>query len=120
ARGNRALIAAGTGLGEALLVWDGHRWHPSASEGGHTDLAPRDRVEDELLLWLRERYGRVSYERVLSGPGLADLYRFLAHAGRGQADEETARAFAQAPEPAAVVTESALTGLCERAQLALT
>ncbi len=117
--GNRALIAAGTGLGEALVVWDGARWHPSASEGGHADFAARDELEDELLRWLRARHGRVSYERVLSGPGLANLYRFLEETGRGAASAEVARRFADAQDPAAVVTEAALEGSCERARMAL-
>lgn len=117
--GNRAVIAAGTGLGEALLVWDGARWHPSASEGGHTDFAPRDALEDELLQWLRGKHARVSYERVLSGPGLADLYRFLGATRRGTEPPGMAARFAAAPDPAAVVTAAALDGSCERARLAL-
>jgi glucokinase len=118
-RGNRALIAAGTGLGEALLVWhDGH-WHPTASEGGHSDFAPRDALEDEFLVWLRGRFGRASYERVLSGPGLADLYRFLGETERGHASPSVLEQFADAQDPAAVVTEAALEGRCERAVLAL-
>jgi len=119
AAGNRALIAAGTGLGEAILHWDGASWRPMASEGGHTDFGPRDALEDELLRWLRGKYGRVSYERILSGPGLADLYRFFRETGRGEEPREVAHAFDDAPEPAAVVTESALDGSCERARLAL-
>ncbi len=117
--GNRALLAAGTGLGEALLVSDGADWRPSASEGGHADFGPRDALEDELLAWLRARHGRVSYERVLSGPGLADLYRFLAATRRGEAAPEVARAFDAAEDPAAVVTAAALDGSCGRARLAL-
>ncbi len=117
--GNRALIAAGTGLGEALLPWTGERWHPSPSEGGHTDFGPRDALEDELLAWLRAKYARVSYERVLSGPGLADLYRFFRATQRGHEPSEVAIRFDHAPEPAAVVTESALDGSCERARLTL-
>lgn len=119
ARGNRALIAAGTGLGEALIVWDGERHHPSASEGGHVDFASRDAFEDELSLWLRARYHRVSYERVLSGAGLADLYRFLSATGRGDESPAMAQRFAAAPDPAAVVSAAALDGSCERAALAL-
>lgn len=120
ADGNRALIAAGTGLGEALLVRDGAGWHPSPSEGGHVDFAPRDEVEDELLRWLRARYvGHVSYERVLSGPGIADLYRFHADTGRGRPSPGVAREFQVAEDPAAVVTGAALAGACERAALAL-
>jgi glucokinase len=117
--GNRALIAAGTGLGEALLIWDGKTWWPSASEGGHADFAPRDALEDELLQWLRGRYGRVSYERVLSGPGLADLYRFLAATGRETASRDVAARFETAGDPGAVVSTAALDGSCARARLAL-
>ena len=117
--GNRALIAAGTGLGEAILVWDGAGWKPMASEGGHTDFGARDALEDELLLWLRGKYGRVSYERVLSGPGLADLYRFFRETRRGDEPEDVAARFDRADQPAAIVTETALDGSCERARLAL-
>ncbi len=103
--GHRALIAAGTGLGEAILPWDGTGWRPMASEGGHTDFGPRDALEDELLVWLRARYGRVSYERLLSGPGLADLYRFLRDARHGEETAADAAFFDAAPDPAAAVTE---------------
>ena len=117
--GHRVLIAAGTGLGEALLRWDGKGWQPMPSEGGHTDFAPRDSFEDELLHWLRAKYGRVSYERILSGPGLADLYRFHRETRRGHEPDEIAMRFDRADEPAAVVTETALDGSCERARLTL-
>ncbi|MBI5886363.1 MAG: glucokinase [Deltaproteobacteria bacterium] len=85
--GNRALIAAGTGLGEAALFWDGHAHIPSASEGGHADFAARTDIEMELLARLTGRYGHVSYERVLSGAGLEAVYSFLAyrHDGSDQA-----------------------------------
>jgi glucokinase len=118
-RGNRALVAAGTGLGEALLPWDGERWSPMASEGGHTDFAPRDALEDELLVWLRAKYGRVSYERILSGPGLADLYRFMRATGRGHEPAPVAAAFDTASDPAVVVSRAALDGTCERARVAV-
>lgn len=117
--GNRALIAAGTGLGEAILHVDGDGWRPLASEGGHTDFGPRDAFEDELLGWLRAKYGHVSYERILSGPGLADLYRFCRDTGRGDEPAAVAARFDEAAEPAAVVTETALDGSCARARLAL-
>lgn len=119
APGNQGLIAAGTGLGEAALFWDGARHRPSASEGGHSDFGPRDALEDELNQWLRERYGRTSYERILSGPGLADLYRFMTETGRGGEPPEFAGRFAEAADPAAEVTRAALEGSCERARLAL-
>lgn len=75
--GNAALIAPGTGLGEAGLFWDGTEHLPFASEGGHADFAPSDEVEWELLVELAGRFGHVSWERVVSGPGLAALHRFL-------------------------------------------
>ena len=118
-RGNRALIAAGTGLGEALLVWDGTTHRPNASEGGHVDFASRNALEDELSLWLRAKYHRVSYERVLAGAGLADLYRFLSATSRGAESAEMAERFAGAQDPAAVVSAAGLDGSCERAVMAL-
>ena len=82
-KGNVALIAAGTGLGEACLFWDGEKHHVFASEGGHADFAPRDVLEVELLLYLNKTYSEhVSYERVLSGPGLKNIYHFLIQNGR--------------------------------------
>ncbi len=80
--GNIALIAAGTGLGEALLIWDGRTHLVVASEGGHSDFAPRTDEEIELLRFLRKEFGRVSYERILAGPGFFNVYRFLRDTGR--------------------------------------
>jgi glucokinase len=117
--GNRALIAAGTGLGEAVLLPDERGgWRPMASEGGHADFAPADPLEDELNAWLRARHGHVSWERVLSGPGLADLYRFLSATSRGAEPLEFAAAFAASGDPA-LVTHAALNGGHERARLAV-
>jgi glucokinase len=75
--GTRVVLAPGTGLGQALLVAVDGRWVPVASEGGHTDLAPRTEVEIELLRYLEQRHGHASYERVVSGTGLAEVMRFL-------------------------------------------
>lgn len=75
--GNQAVIAAGTGLGEAGLYWDGSRHHPMPCEGGHTDFAPRNQLEVELWEFLQKKYGHVSYERLVSGPGLENLYSFM-------------------------------------------
>jgi glucokinase len=78
ATGNRAVIAAGTGLGEAILYWDGMNFHPLATEGGHTDFAPTDEFEEGLLRYLRQKHGgHVSYERILSGQGIANIYEYL-------------------------------------------
>jgi len=75
--GNIAVIAAGTGLGESALVWDADRYHAVASEGGHADFAPHGEEQIDLLRFLETEFGHVSYERVLSGPGLSNIYRFV-------------------------------------------
>ncbi len=80
--GNRAVIAAGTGLGEAMLYYDGMDYQPIGSEGGHCDFAPMTEQQDALLKWMRNRYPEhVSYERILSGPGIYTLYEFLHESG---------------------------------------
>lgn len=81
-KANQALIAAGTGLGEAGLVWDGKKHHVFACEGGHVDFAPRGALEVELYQYLAKKFGHVSYERVVSGPGMANVYQFLVETGR--------------------------------------
>ena len=77
AEGNAALIAAGTGLGEAGLFWDGREHRPFATEGGHASFAPRNEKETALLRHLLAQFDTVSWERVVSGPGLHQIYRFL-------------------------------------------
>ncbi len=76
-KGNMAVVAPGTGLGEAFITWDGKccRVHPS--EGGHTDFAPKNRLEADLLNYLRGKFDHVSYERVCSGPGISNIYAYL-------------------------------------------
>jgi glucokinase len=81
-KGNVAVIAAGTGLGEAMLYWDGAKHHPLASEGGHVDFAPQTDEEVDLFRWLRAKFGHVSYERILSGPGFHSIFSFLRESGR--------------------------------------
>jgi glucokinase len=76
-RGAISVIAAGTGLGEGVLFWDGRRYRALPSEGGHADFAPRTGLELDLLRFLESEFGHVSCERVLSGPGLFNIYRFL-------------------------------------------
>ena len=116
-QGNMVLIAAGTGLGEALLVWDGQRHLVVASEGGHVDFAPRTDLEMELLRFLRKELGRVSYERVLSGPGLYNVYRFLRETG-GLPEPSWLEDQIATGDPSAVVSEVGLAGghpLCVQA-----
>ncbi len=79
--GNRGLVSPGTGLGECVLLRHAGRWFPVASEGGHADFAPRNDEEVDLLRWLRARYGRASVERVVAGPGLVNVYRWLVDSG---------------------------------------
>lgn len=77
ASGNRAVIAAGTGLGEAGLFWDGQQYRPFATEGGHTSFSPSSELEIALLKHLQQRHQHVSWERIVSGPGLVTLHEFL-------------------------------------------
>jgi glucokinase len=107
-RGNVAVIAAGTGLGEAGILCDGEHRVPFASEGGHADFAPRSEREVTLLRHLLARYGHASYERILSGPGLANLFDFLRDVeGRDPAglDDRVTR-----DELPAAITTAALAG----------
>ena len=114
-----AVIAAGTGLGEALLVWDGARFVPSATEGGHADFAPRDDLEIELLRFLRARFGHVSWERVLSGDGLGNVYDFFRQAVGVPETAENARALAAAPDRNALIGQLGLSRDSEAAARAV-
>lgn len=109
ARGHIAVIAPGTGLGEAILFWDGARHHAIGSEGGHADFAPQSDREVRLLVHLRERFGHVSWERVLSGPGLSDLYDFLRDVEGLAEPPELAARLAEGDRNAAI-TEQGLAG----------
>jgi glucokinase len=116
AEGNRAVIAAGTGLGEAGLFWDGQTHHPFATEGGHTDFAPRDELETELLLFLLKEHERVSWERLVSGIGIVNIYRFFKETGREEEPDWLADAM-RAGEPGAVIAQNAReerSSLCTR------
>lgn len=108
--GNAAVIAAGTGLGMALLVRDGEQFHPSASEGGHQEFAPRDDLEIDLLRFMRGRHSRVSVERLVSGPGLSAIYRFLIESGRCRESSKMKRRLAAAEDPNSVISAAGLAG----------
>jgi len=107
--GNKAIISAGTGLGEAGMFWDGQVHRPFASEGGHTDFAPRNRLEMELLDYSMNHYRRVSYERLLSGPGLFHVYCFLRDTGKGEEPPWLAEEIRQS-DPAPIISHYALNG----------
>jgi len=108
--GNKTLIAAGTGLGEAYLYDDGRDYHPSASEGGHADFAPRNYTEIGLLRYLLKKFGHASYERVLSGPGLFNIYDFFREDGGLEEPGWLKEKIAAAVDASAVITQSALSG----------
>ncbi|MHC1741582.1 MAG: glucokinase [Syntrophobacteraceae bacterium] len=109
ARGNRAIISAGTGLGEAGMFWDGSMHRPFASEGGHVDFAPRNHLEMELLKHVLNRHRRVSYERLVSGPGLVQIHHFLRNAGKGEEPAWLTEQLRQG-EPAPIISQCALEG----------
>ena len=117
--GTRAVLAAGTGLGMVSVSREHGGLVIAPSEGGHADFAPRTALERELAAWLADRHGRASVERVLSGRGLADLYRFLSATARGNESAGFGDRFTAAEDPAALVSEAALERSCERAELAL-
>jgi glucokinase len=102
--GNRALIAAGTGLGEAGIFWNGCEHVPFACEGGHVDFAPRDELEIDLWIYLKRKFNHISFERVISGPGLLEIYHFLVETGRAARSEEVIAAM-KAGDPSRVVSE---------------
>jgi len=108
--GNAVLIAAGTGLGEAMLFWDGKTHRPAASEGGHADFAPRGEVQRALLEHLSAIYGHVSYERVLSGPGLENIYNFLLKRRGREIPEGLRQRFGSVDDAAAVISDEAVKG----------
>lgn len=107
--GNRALIAAGTGLGEAGLMWNGKTHLPFGSEGGHSSFAPNDTIGDELLAYMRKSHGHVSWERVLSGMGMKNLYAFFRERS-GQPEPAWLTDDIQKLDVGAAVTQAGLSG----------
>lgn len=105
--GNAVLISAGTGLGEAILFWNGKQHVPSPSEGGHAEFGPRSHLEIELLEYLFNRFGHVSYERVLSGAGLFYIYQFLRDSKKFGKEPEWLYKKFEPGNPATVISEMA-------------
>ncbi|MBX3319231.1 MAG: glucokinase [Nitrospira sp.] len=112
-----ALIAAGTGLGEAILFWDGKTYRPMPSEGGHADFAPNNDQEIELLRYLRSQYLHVSYERIVSGPGLHAVYEFLRDTKKNEPTWLAEKI--KAGNPPAEISQAGLQGQAEIAQQSL-
>jgi glucokinase len=118
ADGNRAVISARTGLGMAGLFWDGFRHHPFACEGGHADFAPRNDLEMELLGYLQKKYGRISCERILSGPGIKNIYDFLRDSHKADEPEWLCLEMDTASDAPALISQTALEGkaaICDQA-----
>jgi glucokinase len=116
--GNRGLIAAGTGCGMAGILWHRGGYVPVPSEGGHIDFAPRNSTESELLAYLRNQYGHVSYERIISGPGLSNVYSFLCDTGH-HAESDWLVEEMENGDAAAAISKAALAGSCPLARKAL-
>jgi glucokinase len=106
--GPLAVVAPGTGLGEAFLMWDGSRYLAFASEGGHTDFAPTDRLQIGLLQYLLERSDHVSFEHVCSGMGLPNIYAFLRESGYAEEPGWLAEQLAVADDPNPIIAKAAL------------
>jgi glucokinase len=114
---NLALIAPGTGLGQALMVFRNGEYVPVSSEGGHVDFAPANEAEVRLWRYLRSMFGHVSVERVLSGPGLAHIYAWLRDT-EGHREPVWLKGRLEQEDPAKVITEAALNqrqALCREA-----
>jgi glucokinase len=108
AGGALAVIAPGTGLGEAFLIWDGTRYRAFPSEGGHADFAPTTELQAGLFVHLLGRFGHVSVERVCSGPGLLNIYQYLRESGHAPESAEVARGLAAGEDGPRVIGEAAL------------
>jgi len=106
--GTIAVIAPGTGLGEAFLTWDGSRYRAHASEGGHADFAPTNPFELELLRYLLDAFDHVSYERVCSGKGLPNIYAYLKDSGYADEPGWLTERLAAASDPTPVIVSAAL------------
>jgi glucokinase len=106
--GTIAVIAPGTGLGEAFLTWDGSGYRAHASEGGHADFAPSDPTQIELLQYLRERYEHVSYERVCSGIGIPNIYEYLRDSGFGRESPEFSELLGAGADRTRLILDAAL------------
>ena len=110
--GTAVIIGAGTGLGVGIINWNGKTWEVLPSEAGHADFAPINELQDRLLIYLRRTFGRVSWERVISGPGLMRVFSFLQDSGLGLPSKQLLDATKRpAVDPSAVIAEYALAKL---------
>ena len=103
-----AVIAPGTGLGEAFLTWDGERYRPHASEGSHVEFAPSNPRQMQLLRYLWPRFEHVSYELVCSGIGLPNIYAYFRNGGYAEEPDWLAEQLAHAGDPTPIIVSAAL------------
>jgi glucokinase len=106
--GNGAIIAPGTGLGEAGLFWDGKGFHPFATEGGHCEFAPREEIEAQLFSYLKIKHRRVSWEHVVAGPGIYRIYYFLRDVLKREEPEWLRKEIEEKGDPSAVISKAGL------------
>mgnify|MGYP001309303675 CR=1 FL=1 len=111
--GTKAVIAPGTGLGEAVIFFREGHYHVLPSEGGHTDFGPNNLFEIELLRYLLGKFGHVSYERICSGRGIPHIYEYLKVNHYADELPEVAEALRKARDPTPVIVEKAMEGVCE-------
>lgn len=115
-----AILAPGTGLGEACLFWDGKYLRPMPSEGGHSEFAPRTDVEFELVKFLQKTYGEIIvWERLVSGPAIYKIYEFLRDVKGYEEQAWLTQKLAEAKDKSAVISETAMSGLCTTCVLAM-
>lgn len=118
--GHIAILAPGTGLGEACLFWDGKHLRPMPSEGGHSEFAPRTDVEFELVKFLQKTYGEIIvWERLVSGPAIYKIYEFLRDVKGYEEQAWLTQKLAEAKDKSAVISETAMSGLCTTCVLAM-
>jgi glucokinase len=111
--GNAAVIAPGTGLGEAGIYWDGNYYHPFATEGGHADFAARNALDFKLYLYLEKQFGHVSWERVLSGPGIIQIYQFLVRELKREENYAIQEAFRSAYDASIISQNVHICSVCK-------
>ncbi|HVZ57428.1 MAG TPA: glucokinase [Chitinophagaceae bacterium] len=107
--GNIGIIAPGTGLGEAGLYWDGERYHPFACEGGHCVFASQTQLDFDLYCWMKKQFDNISWERIVCGPGLHNIFRFLTEEKQWTVRPAVLEEM-KAADPSAVISEHALAG----------
>jgi glucokinase len=113
-KGNMAIIAPGTGLGQAGLFWDGKLYHPFPTEGGHCDFSPRTELDIALFHFLQKEYGIVSWEKLVSGPAIYDIYRFLLEYRKGLEEPSWLKEALQNNDPSAIISDMGEEGKDER------